>query len=343
MQPSDEAPLREVFLYGHLALDIGKRLELAFRTPADAIRLIELNWPGFAQRFKSGLFHLSITRDGAERELDLEHVTLGFTGDALHIMPRAVGRGKGKAILTALIGGLVIGAAFFFSGGTLGAALPGFLGATGATFGTVANFGMGLVLNGIGSLLTPTPKTDYQEEGKKSFIFNGPINTSDQGGPVPLVFGRMMIGSIVASASLDVENDATENDQKALSPALNFNRPGSTAGGKLDMGDLVEITEGAVLTKVGTTTIGASGSMTQGAFVIQYSKAGQTYNPGGVEGGDSRYDPKKYNIWIRWTGTSSTAMNLPFEVTHEGKVYAGVIKVTARDTYDNPGYAGGNR
>lgn len=336
MQPSDEAPLRKVYLYGHLALQIGKCLELAFRTPADCVRLIELNWPGFAKRFKSGLFHLTVEREGGERELDAEHLSIGFTGEALHIMPRAIGKGKGKSILTALVGGLVIGAAFFFSGGTLGVALPGLLGATGATYGTIATFGLGLVMSGVGSLLSPTMKTPKADGGLKSAIFNGPVNIAEQGGPVPLVFGKMMIGSTVISASLDVENDPTENDQRALSPALHFNESNGQTGGRLNMSDLIENTQGAVLTRLNGVATNATGTMTiLNEFAIDYSRAGVSYTPGGATGGDTRYPPRIYHIRIRWSGSANRSIRIPFEVTQGGRVYSGNIEVTTQNFADD--------
>jgi predicted phage tail protein len=69
--------------------------------------------------------------------------------------------------------------------------------------------GIGLIVGGVVGLLTPMPKTggytDGQDKSKASFIFNGAFNVTVQGGPVPLVYGRIRAGSTVISAGVDVE------------------------------------------------------------------------------------------------------------------------------------------
>lgn len=63
--------------------------------------------------------------------------------------------------------------------------------------------GAGMIL---GALLTPSaPKQREKPEERASFMFNGPTNTSEQGGPVPVVYGRFKTGSVVVSAGIDVE------------------------------------------------------------------------------------------------------------------------------------------
>lgn len=69
--------------------------------------------------------------------------------------------------------------------------------------------GIGLVLGGIAGMLTPKPKmtnyTDAQDTSKPSAVFNGAINVTVQGGPVPLVYGRFVVGTVVISAGVEVE------------------------------------------------------------------------------------------------------------------------------------------
>lgn len=235
--------LRKVHLYGHLAEGIGDCIELAVRTPVEAVRLLELNFPGFAARFKHGRYHVC-AGEAAERDLDAARLDVGFSGD-LHLMPRPFGRSRGKGLLTAVLGGLIIGAAFFLSGGALATALPGIFGATGATFGTLATMGTGLVLSGIGTMLTPTPETDYGEK-QRSFVFNGPVNVTDQGGAMPVVFGKMMVGTIVLSASIDsmVHMDDTAPPSPGYtvaSPTIHI--PGWRTGDpvSIDLDDLIRL------------------------------------------------------------------------------------------------------
>jgi predicted phage tail protein len=66
------------------------------------------------------------------------------------------------------------------------------------------------IIGGIITMATTnTPKVgNYDNQSvdkKKSFIYNGPVNVMEQGGAVPLVYGRHLCGSTVISSSIDVE------------------------------------------------------------------------------------------------------------------------------------------
>lgn len=118
------------------------------------------------------------------------------------------------------------------------------------TFGSSAYLGMALIVGGIGvvaagviNLLSKPPSFEpFQEIGgvtKKSYLFNGPENVIGEGGPVPVGYGRLIVGSQTVSASYDIYNipiaDGTanspnnENVIKAwyfrTSEHINFNDP----------------------------------------------------------------------------------------------------------------------
>ena len=42
-------------------------------------------------------------------------------------------------------------------------------------------------------------------ENKPSYSFNGAVNTTAQGHPVPVGYGRLVVGSAVISAGIDVD------------------------------------------------------------------------------------------------------------------------------------------
>ena len=69
--------------------------------------------------------------------------------------------------------------------------------------------GIALTLSGIAQLLSPTPQVSSNgtegEEDKPSFVFNGPVNRTEQGGPVTIVYGEIITGSVVGGGSIDVE------------------------------------------------------------------------------------------------------------------------------------------
>jgi predicted phage tail protein len=84
----------------------------------------------------------------------------------------------------------------------------------GITYGTIAMTGASMVLGGVAGLLSPGPQVQKQPtdmaaaEDQPSFLFNGVTNNTQAGGPVPLVFGTHLVGSIVISAAIHTEDIA---------------------------------------------------------------------------------------------------------------------------------------
>jgi len=71
------------------------------------------------------------------------------------------------------------------------------------------NFGVALVLGGVAQMLSPQPDLGFNN-GKdaarlESFTFSNIVNTSKQGLPVPIAYGRVFTGSAVVSSGLDVD------------------------------------------------------------------------------------------------------------------------------------------
>tara|TARA_Y100000004_G_scaffold39400_1_gene42423 strand:- start:697 stop:1329 length:633 start_codon:yes stop_codon:yes gene_type:complete len=69
--------------------------------------------------------------------------------------------------------------------------------------------GLALLSAGASVLLAKPPKFDdfrEIEEGKKkvSYLFDGPTNAANEGGPVPIGYGRLIVGSQVIQTSQDV-------------------------------------------------------------------------------------------------------------------------------------------
>jgi len=81
-----------------------------------------------------------------------------------------------------------------------GAGIATAIGMTGAT----------MILTGIAQLISPQPDISALERGREaarleSFRFSGVVNTSQQGLPVPIIYGRAFAGSAVLSAGLDTD------------------------------------------------------------------------------------------------------------------------------------------
>jgi predicted phage tail protein len=84
----------------------------------------------------------------------------------------------------------------------------------GVTFGQIAMIGVSMVFSGVAGLLSSGAPTGKEEratdrarpDDRPSFVFNGVTNNSQQGGPVPIVCGRHLVGSVVIDGGLAVED-----------------------------------------------------------------------------------------------------------------------------------------
>ena len=190
-------PLRTIRLLGDLGTKFGRVHRLAVKTPAEAIRALCVLRPGFRVYVdsKERLFRMSVRRSPVtehERELHMQH---GPTADFV-IAPILAGSKSKWA-------GVIIGAALiaFAVTNPFGWAAIGLYGTT--TIGTVA-FGVGasMVIGGIAAMLSPQPKYEAPEEGKPSYLFNGAVQTSQNGYPVPVGYGELLVGGAPVSSGV---------------------------------------------------------------------------------------------------------------------------------------------
>jgi predicted phage tail protein len=202
--------MRKVYLYGALADTYGKEFSLDVSTAGEAIRALSANFPKFMKDIRDGAWHVVRGKDiDKGMSLDKDDIAafrLGRNAD-LHILPYVAGSKRG-GLLKIILGVVLIGAAFALTGGALATGI----GATGSLLGgitgtQVALFGAAMALAGISSLLTPEEKAE-KEDGSASFTMAGPGSTSDQGAPVPLVYGEVITGGVLISGGVDIERIA---------------------------------------------------------------------------------------------------------------------------------------
>lgn len=212
--------MRQLFLYGDLAEQYGPCFTIRANTVASAVRLMEANFKG---KFMRGIID-GTYRVIAGNSIDDEHAIhfdnelvrkgLNLGSKDLHIIPVPAGSG---GFFRVVLGVALIAAAFYFAPAVVGAAGPtlgmgtslgiGF----GLTYSSVAMFGLSLALGGISQLLTPVAKVgNYSSresaDERPSYLFNGAVNTVEQGGPVPVIYGRMRTGSVVISGGIKSED-----------------------------------------------------------------------------------------------------------------------------------------
>lgn len=261
--------MRQVYLYGALGRRFGYRHRLDVDTLPEAVWALSAIRPGFKEYFFRGpaySFVKGATRRGGI-DLGLAELPMTLGRHDIHIMPAAMGAGggssTGKTVGKIVLGVVMIAGAFFTAGASLGpmiavdAAMYGVPAATltaaagtggmtaaigtGAilgsiTYGNIASVGLMMALTGVSQLISPTPQASQaaytnmeRPEARTSFIYGGPVNTSEQGGPIPILYGRMRIGSTLVAAS--VSTDQIEGTVTAGAPGTTARQP--FAGGEL--------------------------------------------------------------------------------------------------------------
>jgi len=219
--------MKVVKVYGALRKRLGQcRFEFEAATPAQALKALCVNFPGLDKWLldseKDGVsYRVTI---GKERVIDdLSPLVMPWSEkEVFSITPIIAGAGRGFGAIAAGIGLITLailapGAGFALSAGgftTTGAAAtmvaaPGFALASGLAV-IAGNIGIGLVLLGVAQVLSPQPqfsKLGELEESAEleSFTFSNVVNTSKQGLPVQIAYGRVFVGSAIISTGLDVD------------------------------------------------------------------------------------------------------------------------------------------
>lgn len=201
--------IRTVRLYGDLAEKYGPIHVFDIETPAEAGKALAVNFPGFVPDVAHRHFRVvrgDLTK-GMEHDESQLRLRMGKETD-LHIVPAVAGAGRNGGILKVVLG-IALVATSIFTAGVSGLGATAFsIGGMGVSWGNIAMFGASMLLKGIVQLASPQPKSNYKERetaANPSFLFNGPVNTMEQGGPVPLVYGRIRMGGHVISSSLRAE------------------------------------------------------------------------------------------------------------------------------------------
>jgi len=184
-------PMTRILLSGSLAKTFGREFfrQLETGTTREAFSALQHTVEGFAD----------FIRDSARRGLryaifrNRENVgesefTLSGTTE-IRIVPVIAGS-KSGGIFQTVLGVAMIVAGVFLSATPFGPPLVA--------------MGISMVIGGVMQMLSPVPKSPSQQEqgvteNKPSYLFNGAFNSTQQGLPVPVIYGKMLVGSSVVA------------------------------------------------------------------------------------------------------------------------------------------------
>ncbi|MEN2393233.1 tail assembly protein [Pseudomonas halotolerans] len=184
------SPMSTIKLYGQLR-QFGKSYQLSVRTPAEAIKALCVQIPGF-ERFLANAKNRGLVFAVFRGKKNISEVELGYQGRGDIIIAPVVVGSKRAGILQTIIGVALIIASPVTNGATLAP-------------------GIALVAGGVIQMLSPQAKglkTSAAPENTPGYAFGSARNTTSSGNPVPLCYGKRRVGGAIISAAIYAEDQA---------------------------------------------------------------------------------------------------------------------------------------
>ena len=196
--------LTTVRLSGKLGTMFGRVHRIAVSSAQEAALALSATVPGFERELltsadkgvRYAVFY-------GKRNISEDEIESICEKQEIRIAPVMQGSKRGGLFQT-ILGAALIG---------LAAWQPQFLGLAKGWWSasTLGGIGISLALGGVMQMLSPQQRglsTRDNPENGASYNFNGPVNTTAQGNPVPVLYGEMIVGSAVASAGIFAENQS---------------------------------------------------------------------------------------------------------------------------------------
>jgi predicted phage tail protein len=210
--------LRTVKVYGHLAEHCGQSVfEALVRVPADAIKFLLCNFPELRSLMRDGYYKVAVGQHDLQLADSPEQLHYPLAdSDVVKVIPVVSGAG-GRGVGMAILGAVLIGTAIVTGGTSLAFGASGFGLASGVTATTgltlaaaAGNIGLALALGGVAQMITPVPDLPSFDDADgfggsgnaQNLAFQSIGNVDREGVPVPVVYGEMIVGSVVISTDL---------------------------------------------------------------------------------------------------------------------------------------------
>lgn len=205
--------MREIRLQGHLGELCGSVHQLEVLTIHEAIRAMCVRRPVFGELLADAEYRVLV---GESAIMPEDVRTIHADEQPFTFVPVINGSSGIDRVFT----GLAMMTTSFVSGylktgsfAAAGAATVGKMageGAMTAGIDVVGAIGTSLVLGGLCELLTPVPTLKTQKSSTTSSdVFAGATNTSQQGMPVPLLYGRLIVGGPIISSGVSTTDVPT--------------------------------------------------------------------------------------------------------------------------------------
>lgn len=217
---------RTLYLYGKLGKEFGRKHKVYVDSVVEAMRYLAANFGDkFYAQIKEGYYKIKKVTKGATTFVDEKGLTFNLGEGDIYVIPVTRGAaGTRQKQVGMIVAGIALAAVTFGVGialapVTVGAALTTTAGAgaavaaTGAIGAVAFSMSAALVLQGIAGLLTPLPKTKGQQKevDRNEGTSAGILNTSQEGSTIPVIYGKVKVGSVVISSGVYAEQMATKS------------------------------------------------------------------------------------------------------------------------------------
>lgn len=178
--------MKTIRLYGEMGQRFGREHQFDVATPAEAVRALCSQIQGFrAYLHLHGKDYFKVFTGGRNTSEELN--APASDSEVIRIAPVVQGAGAvGRVIV-----GIVLMVVGYFTWKP-----------------NLIYMGASMVIGGVIEMLSPQPKMgkggpEEAPGNRPSYNFNGAVNTTAQGHPVPLAYGKIMVGSAVISAGIE--------------------------------------------------------------------------------------------------------------------------------------------
>ena len=241
---------RTLYLYGKLGKELGRKHKIYVNSVTEAMKYLAANFGDkFYANMKDGYYKIKKVTKGATSYIDEKSMSLGLGEGDIYLVPVAKGAANTRAKQVGMIVAAVVLAVVTYGASTpyssaavaaegtaeaatasaaatttasAAATTTASAAATAGSYWSAAAYSLSasLALQGIAGLLTPLPKSKGDEfdlsVAKNAGSSASIMNTNAEGSTIPVIYGKVKVGSIVISSGVYAEQMATNSQYSVV-------------------------------------------------------------------------------------------------------------------------------
>ncbi|WP_072170937.1 tail assembly protein [Trabulsiella odontotermitis] len=189
--------MTRIELGGVLGKTFGRVHYRLIRTTGEAVNALSKTVDGFEKYLNSSRMRgLTYAVFKGKKNIGIDDLGFAVNGDVIRIVPVVIGSKK-AGLLQTILGVVLVVVSIWMPGLSIAAS------------NLLFSAGAAMTLGGVVQMLSPQPgglASKQDADNRASYAFGGVTNTTAQGNPVPLLYGKRRIGGAIISAGIYVED-----------------------------------------------------------------------------------------------------------------------------------------